>query len=232
MADSGLAEIPATFVATRGALHAVAEQIVAPARAAATGDQFSLVAAVGGFGTPRLPGGGCVRVDGLELVVEGGDGEEKRAPLTSLKESAAGVGLPDAGLAEASLELDSASAVVLAAAYQLGDSVLRAFFAEALPPAEATENQLWPEHFDIAIEHGNEQNGERATYGLSPGDADHAEPYFYVAPWVPPSDPTNWTAVGFTGAELGWAELLSAEDPHSIALNFFRTYRDALGPPA
>jgi hypothetical protein len=130
------------------------------------------------------------------------------------------------------LELDSASAVVLATAYQLGDSVLRAFFAEALPPAEATENQLWPEHFDIAIEHGNEQNGERATYGLSPGDADHAEPYFYVAPWVPPSDPTTWTAVGFTGAELGWAELLSAEDPHSIALNFFRTYRDALGPPA
>ena len=232
MADSGLAEIPATFVATRGALHAVAEQVVAPARAAATGDQFSLVAAVGGFATPRLPGGGCVRVDGLELVVEGGDGEEKRAPLTSLKESAAGVGLPDAGLAEASLELDSASAVVLAAAYQLGDRVLRAFFAEALPPAEATENQLWPEHFDIAIEHGNEQNGERATYGLSPGDADHAEPYFYVAPWVPPSDPTTWTAVGFTGAELGWAELLSAEDPHSIALNFFRTYRDALGPPA
>ena len=232
MAHSGLAEIPATFVATRGALHAVAEQIVAPARAAATGDQFSLVAAVGGFATPRLPGGGCVRVDGLELVVEGGDGEEKRAPLTSLKESAAGVGLPDTGLAEASLELDSASAVVLAAAYQLGDSVLRAFFAEALPPAEATENQLWPEHFDIAIEHGNEQNGERATYGLSPGDADHAEPYFYVAPWVPPSDPTTWTAVGFTGAELGWAELLSAEDPHSIALNFFRTYRDALGPPA
>ena len=232
MADSGLAEIPATFVATRDALHAVAEQIVAPARAAATGDQFSLVAAVGGFGTPRLPGGGCVRVDGLELVAEGGDGKEKRAPLTSLKASAAAVGLPDAGLDEASLELDSASAVVLATAYQLGDSVLRAFYAEALPLAGATDNQLWPEHFDIAIEHGNEQNGERATYGLSPGDAEHAEPYFYVAPWVPPSDPTTWTAVGFTGAELGWADLLSAEDPDSIALNFFRTHRDALGPPA
>ena len=229
MADSGLAEIPATFVATRDALHAVAEQIVAPARAAATGDQFSLIAAVGGFGTPRLPGGGCVRVDGLELVAEGGDGEEKRAPLTSLKESAADVGLPDAGLDEASLELDSASAVVLATAYQLGDSVLRAFSAEALPLAGATENQLWPEHFDIAIEHGNEQSGERATYGLSPGDADHPEPYFYVAPWLPPNDLTIWTADGFTGAQLGWVDLLNVDDPRATALNFFRAHRDALG---
>ena len=229
MAESGLAAVPVTFVVTRDSLHAVAEQIVAPARAAATGNQFSLVAPDRGFGTPQLPDGGCVRVDGLELVVENGDGEEKRAPLTSLQESAAAVGLPSTGLAEASLELDSASAAVLAAAYQLGDSVLREFYAEATPLASATNNQLWPEHFDIAIEHGNEQSGERATYGLSPGDADHPEPYFYVAPWLPPNDLTIWTADGFTGAQLGWVDLLNVDDPRATALNFFRAHRDALG---
>jgi len=228
MADSMLAEIPPTFAATRDALHSVAEQIVSPARAAATDDEFSLVVTAGGFGTPALPGGGCVRVDGLELVVEGDDGEELRAPLTTLKESAAAVGLPSEGLSDAPLELDAAAAALLAEAYVLADGVLRDFYGEALPVAAPTENQLWPEHFDIAIEHGDEPAGKRATYGLSPGDAEHTAPYFYVAPWSPPGDLTIWTAAGFTGAELNWSQLLEAEDPAVAALQFFREHRDAL----
>lgn len=226
-----LAEIPPAFVATRGALHCVAEQIVSPARAAATGDHFSLVATPGGFGTPTLPGGGCVRVEGLELVVEAGGGEEKRAPLTSLRESAAAVGLPSEELSSDPLQLDAASAAALAAAYELGDEVLSAFYGESLPVASPTENQLWPEHFDIAIEHGSEPAGKRASYGLSPGDAEHPQPYFYVAPWNPPGNLEIWDAVGFTGAELGWSDLVAAEDPHLVALQFFREHRDALDQP-
>ncbi|CAB4347649.1 unannotated protein [freshwater metagenome] len=228
MADARLTEIPLAFAATRNALHSVAEQIVSPARAAATGDEFSLVVTAGGFGTPALPGGGCVRVDGLELVVDGGDGEQKRAPLTTLRESAAAVDLPSEGLSDEALELDDAAAGLLAGAYVLADAVLRDFYGEALPVAAPTGNQLWPEHFDIAIEHGDEPAGTRATYGLSPGDAAHSEPYFYVAPWSPPSDLTIWTAVGFTGAELNWSQLVEAEDPRVAALQFFREYRDAL----
>ena len=225
---SQLAELPPTFAVTRDALHLVAEQIVSPARAAATGDQFSLIAIPGGFGTPPLPEGGCVRVDGVELVVEDGDGHDNRATLTSLSGVAAAVGLPFEGLSDEALEIDAASATVLAGAFGFGDEVLRNFYAEALPAAAHTENQLWPEHFDIAIEHGEESAGKRATYGLSPGDGDHPEPYLYVAPWVPPSDLTGWNAVGFTGAELAWADLLVAEDPQAAALEFFRDHRDAL----
>ena len=224
----GITEIPPTFAATRDALHSVAEQILAPARAAATGDEFSLVVTTGGFGTPPLPGGGCVRVDGLELVVEGADGEQKRTLLTTLRASAGAVGLPTEGLSDEALELDAAAAALLAEAYVLADGVLRDLYGEAAPVAAPTGNQLWPEHFDIAIEHGEEPAGKRATYGLSPGDAAHPEPYFYVAPWSPPSDLTIWTAVGFTGAELNWAQLLGAEDPRAAALQFFREYRDAL----
>lgn len=228
MVDASLTEIPPTFAATRDALHFVAEQIVSPARAAATGDEFSLVVTAGGFGTPPLPGGGCVRVDGLDLVVERDEGVEKRAPLTTLSDGAAAVGLPSDGLSDEPLALDPAAAVLLASAFALADGVLRAFYDEALPVAAPTRNQLWPEHFDIAIEHGEEPAGKRATYGLSPGDAAHSGPYFYVAPWTAPSDLAVWTAVGFTGAELNWAQLLVAEDPRATALEFFRQYRDAL----
>ncbi len=228
MAPADLQELPANFVANRDALHAVAEQIVSPARALATGDEFSLIATENGFGTPPLPSGGCVRVDGLDLVLETGDGQEQRAPLTSLRASAAAVGLPSDGLSDEPLEVDSDAAAVLAAAYQLADGVLCEFYREALPVAAATENQLWPEHFDIAIEHGDEVGGKRATYGMSPGDAEHPQPYFYVAPWNPPSDLTVWTANGFTGAELGWSDLVSADDAHAAALQFFREHRDIL----
>ena len=228
MAQIQLQATPNDFAETRESLHRVAEQIVSPARAAATGKAFSLVALPGGFGTPPLPGGGCVRIDGLELVVERADGGEKRAALTTLSQSAAAVGLPSDGLSDAALELDAAAAALLAGAYDLADGVLRALYAEAPPVAAPTGNQLWPEHFDIAIEHGEEPAGKRATYGFSPGDAAHPEPYFYVAPWTAPSDLTIWTAVGFTGAELNWPQLLEAEDPSAAALQFFREYRDAL----
>lgn len=130
--------------------------------------------------------------------------------MTSLRESASAVGLPDEGLGDEGLNLDSQSAAILADAYLLADGVLRAFSAEAQAVSAATENRLWPEHFDIAIEHGAEPSGQRASYGLSPGDAEHAEPYFYVAPWNPLSDLVVWNATGFAGAELGWGRCLAA----------------------
>jgi hypothetical protein len=87
--------------------------------------------------------------------------------------------------------------------------------------------RLWPEHFDIAIEMGAEPL--RANYGFSPGDEGHPEPYAYVGPWTAEVSGELWNGDGFRGAELSYAELLSAPDPRAAALEFFTTRKDALG---
>src|SRR5919204_675772 len=57
-------------------------------------------------------------------------------------------------------------------------------FRSADPRSDAIH--LWPEHFDVAIELGE------ATFGVSPGDENHPEPYAYVAPWNPPPPGDFW----------------------------------------
>ena len=96
---------------------------------------------------------------------------------------------------------------------------------EEAPATDSPPPRLWPEHFDIAIEAGDEAAGRRANYGFSPGDDDHAEPYLYVGPWRGDVSGELWNARGFSGAELGYAELLAAGDPVEAALDFCRTRR-------
>jgi hypothetical protein len=69
--------------------------------------------------------------------------------------------------------------------------------------------RCWPHHFDIAtlIEHGE---GRTTGAGLVPGDAQFAEPYWYVTPWPYPHDrdafaPLRagfWNTDGWFGAVL------------------------------
>jgi hypothetical protein len=59
------------------------------------------------------------------------------------------------------------------------------------------------------------------TYGGSPGDENHAEPYIYVAPWTKPEPAPQWNAVGFDGAGAPWTD-------EAAALAFFRERRDEL----
>jgi hypothetical protein len=106
--------------------------------------------------------------------------------------------------------------------------VLEQLRAEALPEWEPSRVQLWPEHFDVAVEIGNEQAELRAALGGSPGDDTHPEPYLYVAPWTAPPEGELWQAVGFPGAELSYAELLAAPDQRAAALEFFRVRLSAL----
>ena len=94
--------------------------------------------------------------------------------------------------------------------------------------ADPSRVQLWPEHFDLAVELGGEAAGARAAYGLSPGDDHHPAPYLYVAPWIAPAPGELWQAAGFTGAELAYAVLLTAPDQRAAALTFFRARLDAL----
>jgi hypothetical protein len=123
------------------------------------------------------------------------------------------VWIADAGeRREAIPGVDVMAAARLADWYAFGDDVLRQM--DGVPV-------LWPEHFDIAIDLGE------ATYGFSPGDEHHAEPYAYVAPWNP-VEGELWQATGFRGAELPYAELLGASDPRSVALEFFTTRKETL----
>jgi hypothetical protein len=220
-----LAPLPATFITTVAALHRVAEQIVAPARK--PDNEIALAATPGGFGTPEFEHAGRrqqVRVEGAELVHRAGD-DERRAPLTTLEDARrvlAGL-VPDGHLSTAPLEVDADAATRLGDWYAFGAALL----AE-IADATATPVRLWPEHFDIAIELGDEAAGRRANYGFSPGDADHDEPYAYVGPWTAEVSGELWQATGFRGAELRYSDLLAATDQRAAALDFLTTRKDAL----
>jgi hypothetical protein len=178
------------LVATRLALHALAEHVISPLRVQATGNEIALEPRPGGFGTPDLPDGGWVGVSGTDVVRA--DGE--RAPIGSLRAAAEFVGLDGAQeLSDEPLTIDPDAAARLAQVWADGWADLRALSAEA-------ELHLWPEHFDVAIEL------DEVTYGVSPGDENHPEPYAYVAPWNAPAPSDFWNATGFTGAEAPAAE--------------------------
>jgi hypothetical protein len=204
--SSRLSSLPDRFAATVSELHRVAEEVVAPARK--PDNEIALEPTPGGYGTPEFEWEGAthqVRVEGTELVRET-DGEELREALN----------------------VDAASAEVLARWYEFGREVLDRLRSEANVNEAPTEPILWPEHFDVAIEMGAEAEAARATYGFSPGDENHPEPYAYVAPWTAQEAGDFWNPRGFGGAELGYAELLASDDPGKAALDFMRSRRDAL----
>ena len=93
---------------------------------------------------------------------------------------------------------------------------------------EASEIILWPEHFDIAFEAGPEAAGQRANYGASPGDEQHAGPYLYVGPWTAEPQGELWNASAFNGAEIDYADLADGGDPGVAALAFFAARHRAL----
>jgi hypothetical protein len=203
-----LEPLPPTFAATRTALHQVADAVVAPARK--PDNEIALRYTRGGFGTPFFEEGGedCqVRVENGRLIRQRGDAEGAEA-------------LPG--------EVSEDSARALGDFYGFACSVLEELRHEQ-PDEDPTAVQLWPEHFDIAIELGSEAKGRRANYGASPGDESHDEPYLYVGPWVADVSGELWNASDFKGAELTYAELLEAPNQRLAALRFMRERIRALG---
>ena len=209
-APERLAPVPPALVATRQALHRLALESVSPARQEVTG-KIGLRATPGGFGTPLFGDERKVLVAGTWLVRKAHGEVESRTPIAGI---------------------DAAAAALLAGWFAFGAAALLDLRAAAGSGAEPSLIQLWPEHFDIALELGSEQAGQRANYGFSPGDEDHSEPYAYVGPWTPPAEGPLWNATGFPGAELGYAELLAAADPMATARAFLRERFDALTGPA
>jgi hypothetical protein len=226
-------ELAEDFRETVDALHRLTVYAVSPAQRLVNGE-IILRALPGGFGTFEFGEGTVVRVDGRELVVDGP--APSRAPITTLRAAAAQLGIepdvaqaaefdvPPPGDLDAPLHVGEQAVADLAGWYAFVTRVLETLRAEAHEADDVSPVRIWPEHFDAAIDLGGEADGRRGTYGGSPGDGHHAEPYLYVSPWKGRIDPF-FDDPGFRGASLGHAELVAADDPTSAALAFVRRAR-------
>ncbi|MBI2169062.1 MAG: hypothetical protein HYU28_06120 [Actinobacteria bacterium] len=232
--------IPRRFVPTREALHAVATHVVAPARYRTTG-RIGMRWTPGGFGTPLFGEREQVRVCEDRLIVERG-GEQAETPLTTLRAAAAAAfdGPPDLTWArdldlhdppepwdfDAPLDVDEEAARFLGEWFGLAWSVLGQLRAEPAS-VDASEVQLWPEHFDAALECGSDADRRRASLGFSPGDGALPQPYAYVSLWYPDDAPESpaWNATSFRGAVLPWSEF---EGDSQAVLEWLRERRDLL----
>lgn len=226
-----LGPLPPNIVMTRDALHQIAFFAVSPARYQAIG-RMGLRAIPGGFGTPEFEGR-VARVEGNTLVHEH-HGESDAQTITTVRDACSFLGVeyevdwyqtfrdpltpvdPDAPL-----EVHDAASRSLGDWFGFGFDVLETLRSYGSADDDVSTVQLWPEHFDPAIEMGSQDRGLRASYGLSPGDRAHADPYAYVAAWGE-IDRSNefWNDQAFNGASLGYSDLVAAPDPAKRALDF------------
>jgi hypothetical protein len=229
-----LAVAAPTLASSRLALHRLAFYVLSASRQAATG-RIGLRSAPGGFGTPPFPDADgrnrVLRVEGTDLIVET-DGDVERQAITTLGAAAELVGIvPDAGRGaefdvppmgalDEPLTVDVAASSLLAEWYAFGTAALEIVPGLGGPDDDATEAQLWPEHFDVGVDMGSADAGRRASYGASPGGEQHAEPYIYVAAWSDVDDDPFWNDAHFNGASVGLAELAAHPDPAELARSF------------
>jgi hypothetical protein len=191
---SRLGPLPASFVDTRLALHKIAEGVMKPAREKANG-KFGLRFTYRGFGTPFFGDDRQLRVEDGVLI----DNDDRT--------EVAGV--------------DRDAAHALGDWYGLCASLLEQLRADADAAGDAPSRvQLWPEHFDMAVDLGAED--KRANFGGSPGDDAHDEPYLYVGPWSEHGPDDFWNES--FGASLSYRALLDGADP----LAFFRRGKELL----
>jgi hypothetical protein len=225
-----------TFVATRDALHRIAEHVLAKARYL-DDREIRLMSYDEGFSTPPLSDGRRVRVAGTDVAVDDWNGS-RRTALTTIGQAAAFVGI-EPGFphelyepatefdADAPLNLDPQSAEALAAWYGFTAEVLGKFASE-IDDSPVSPLILWPEHFDQAFATEDDDTSRRANFGASPGDDGHPEPYLYVGPWEPVAGNEYWNAAHFNGAVLSLSSLVAEADPMDAALRFVRAGRTVL----
>jgi len=128
--------------------------------------------------------------------------------------------LPEDGgpIAEgAAFSAPAAEHTELARWFAVAQQALAALSAGELDGAEP---RTWPHHFDTGLLH--ELDAERGIgAGFSPGDAVHAQPYFYVYAYPTPEElepaaldapAGSWTTEGFRGWQLLGCDLLGEAD--------------------
>ena len=226
-----LEPLPSNFTSTRDALHQIAFFAVSPARYKAIG-RMGLKDTPGGFGTPSFEGR-VARVDGALLVHEN-HGNTATQAITTVRAAAEFFNDsyevewfedfhdplepsdPDAPLA-----VDEDAGHAVGRWFEYGFAVLNELRGHGTEDDDVSEVQLWPEHFDPATELGSQDLGQRASFGASPGDGAHHEPYLYVAAWGA-IDRANeyWNDSSFNGASIGYQELAASADPKARGLEF------------
>lgn len=97
---------------------------------------------------------------------------------------------------------------------------------------KSSEVRCWPKNFDLSTRiivnnTGNPKTSSFVTIGLSPGDQEFEEPYFYVAPWPYPATEAlpslthgRWVEEHWIGAVLPAAELVLHTDQHKVVKKF------------
>jgi len=226
-----LSAVPAGYPIARNGYHRLAYGLVAEARRLAN-TKFGLRFTRGGFGTPFFGDDEQVRVEHGRLVHQKADAADS-IDITTLRAAADFLGIepgteagehdsPPLGDYDVDLGTTPETGEFLAAWFGFSWSVLEEL---RLTPgaADVDRTQLWPGHFDPAIAMGDADSGGRATYGASPGDEGHDEPYLYVGAWgdVDRTD-SYWNETTFNGASMTYQELLAAADPIAAATKFFR----------
>ena len=204
------------LVTTRLTWHALAEHVLASARYRSNG-KIGLRFTRGGFGTPFFGEDEQLRVavDGL-WVVRGG--VITAHPLTTARRAADAAGIvpgaptdvytPTTPLEpDAPLEADAASAWFFGDWFGFGASVLEELRAAAPVADEPGLVQLWPEHFDLSVDFGND------------------DAYVYISPWKQQSG-SFWNEGSF--ASLSLADFADAPDQRRAALDFFARGRALL----
>jgi len=108
----------------------------------------------------------------------------------------------------------------------------------------ASEICCWPHHFDLATlitlnDTGNFETSTHIGVGMSPGDSEYNQPYFYLGPWPYPNisllpeyrGPGEWHTDGWVGGVLTASQLMANSEPEyheKIVMNFFEWGIDKL----
>ncbi len=228
-----LSAVPDHYPVRRDDLHRLAYGVVSNARKAANG-KFGLRWTMGGFGTPFFGNDTQVRVERNLLVVQQGDKIEAET-ITTLGAAAEFLGVEATsdqaehdtvalGDLERPLTVDQELVAFISDWFGMATMALEELRCTPRAP-DPSRVQLWPGHFDVAVEIGDAESERitRATYGASPGDAAHPDPYLYVGPWGPvdPSDPF-WNDAAFAGASLPYVAIQGDPNPCGVALGFYR----------
>ena len=194
------------FAATRVALHAVCEHVLAAALYEVT-RRIGLRVSTGGFETPPFGADDRVISLGASHITVTDRFGSRSEPLTTLRAAATFAGIEPGAPADVynpatSLDPDALLAIESQAAEAIIDWYARVSGAlQAFAPG--SRQTLWPEHFDVAIRQDD------CNFGGLAGDSAIAEPYVYVgAPSVPPADP--FFTVSF-GAARTWTQVSESE---------------------